>query len=475
MALTQGFGGTAMVTMSGARGLFIADVASHVAIGLDRMLVYEPVKPGQDTVIAQTVSNLPRNADVKTCRATLLVGGPSALRLASTASVPTKTDISIKGPDNSTKNYEVEVAAPARPRNVTLRLDGGDVFFRYGDVLANERYDLPDFAAHVNAFLDRYQGGTPITLRFLLTSDAEGSVDVEMGQLTSTRIQTQTWTNAADGTASVDRSLDLDYGDVRDIEMLPLPADDSKRRLIAVSVDVTGDFGPERSLGDASLSYVGTEFASVDADFGAAQSLRPGIDVQCVALALLLGTTKPASVYAALYADADGQPDLAKPALGETQVAVESTDAAPRWSYAELQAPVTLRADEVVWIVCRGIQGEAQLAVSRVPLSLLDQLRVSRGGNIWRPLSHSERAPARGLVRPIYTPGAENGVAAATLVFRSATSGSTFARVPLDPTAQSQTVRVPLTGVQDNEGVQGEIQSSARGTLTLTSLIQEYE
>jgi hypothetical protein len=474
MAIGQ-FVGTTMASIKGGRGLLLAEPALGLQANIRRTLGYEPVTPGQDTVITVTATALPRNADVKSCRATLLASGPSGLRLAEIGSAPSATDIKIKGPGTEEKNYEVEVAQQARPRNVTLRLDGGDVFFRFGDQLTSESYELPDFATQLNAYLDQYQGGEPVALRFLLTSDAPGSADIRLDELTFRRIQTQTWTNPADATTRVDRSFELDYGDVRDVEMLPLPADNSKRRMLTVTVDATGDFGPERSLGDASLQFISREFATIDADYGAAQSLRPAIDVQCVALAFVLATSKPASIYAALYANSDGQPDITRPPLGETQLEVESGDGQPRWTYAQLPAPVALRADEDVWIVCRGIQGDAQLATTRAPLSLLQGMRVSRGGNIWRSFSHNEQQPARALVRPIYLPSPENSVAAISLVMRSATSAATHARVPLDPTAQSQTVPVALDGVQDNQAVRAEVHSNARGTLTLTSLIQEYE
>jgi len=473
--LAQGLLSDSTATMRGGRGLLIQGVHASVEATVERLFGYRvAVKPGEETVIDLTVSTLPRNADVKTCRAALLAGGPSPITIAAQSSEPATTGVAITGPDNVRKPYEVEVSAPARPRNVTLRLEGGDVFFRFGDLLTNGRYELPDFAPQLNAYLDQYKGGVPVRLRFLLTSDSEGSADVEMGDVTFARIQTQTWTNQADGTTSVDRNFELDYGDVRDVELLPLPSDGSERRLVAVSIDATGEFGPERSLGDASLAFVGPEFATIDADFGAAQALRPEIDAQVVSLALVLHATKPASVYAALYGDAAGRPDMARPALGETQLTLATSDGA-QWSYADLSGPVALRAGELVWMVCRGIQGDAQLAVSRGSLTLLDQLRVSRGGRIWRTLSHNEREPAKALVRLIYAPGPENGISATTLVFRSAASGTTYASVPLEPTAQPTTLRVPLTGVQANEVVRAEVHSAARGTLTLASLFQEYQ
>jgi len=473
----QGLVSDSTATMKGGRGLMIAGVHASVESTLERLLGYKPVKAGEETVIEVTSSALPRNADVKSCRATLRAGGASAissLQIAALSSKPTTTGVTITGPDKVEKAYTVDVAAPDRPRNVTVRLDGGDVFFRFGDVLTNDSYELPDFATQLNAYLDQYKGGVPVRLRFLLTSDAAGSADIVLGEPTFARIQTQTWTNQADGTTSVDRNFELDYGDVRDVELLPLPADDSQRRLVAVSVDATGEFGPERSLGDASMAFVGPEFATIDADFGAAQALRPEIDAQVVSLALVLHATKPGSVYAALYADADGLPDMARPALGETQLTVATSDG-PQWSYADLSAPVALPRGQLVWMVCRGIQGDAQLAVSRGSLTLLEQLRVSRGGRIWRTLSPNEPEPAKALVRLIYAPGRENGVSATTLVFRSAASGTTYASVPLEPTAQPTTLRVPLTGVQANEVVRAEVHSAARGTLTLASLFQEYQ
>lgn len=431
------------------------------------------VKPGQDTVIEVSVDGLRRNADVKTCAATLLVGGPPLLSLAM-GGAPATTSISIDGPDGK-KDYAVAVALPARPRNVTLRLEGGDVFFRHGDQLTNSEYDLPDFARELNAFLDGYQGGLPVRLRFVLTSDAPGSADVRMGTIVSNYIQTQTWTNPVDGTVRVDRSFDLAFGDVRDVELLPLPTDHSSRRLLSLTADAVGEFGPERSLGEATLADSGTEFASIDSVFGAAQAVRAEVDVQCVGVALVLTARSSATVYVGFYADAMGQPDSAQGALGETQFAVEPADSGPAWFHAVLPAPVVLRAGQLVWLVSRGIQGEVRLAVARATFRHFGELRVTRGGHLWRALSHVHADDTRALVRLVHLPGPENASSALEFRLRSARSGNEYARMALDPSARPLTVRVPLSDVAAGDDVRAEIWSHARGSVTLTNVIQEYE
>lgn len=463
--------------MPGGRGIALEsrlapDLGNRVVvIGSD----YTAVQAGQETILEVPVADLPKNANVTSCTAALHVGGPVGLHLALFAPSPTSTGITIKeSGSSSSKSYSVDVDAPARPRNVTVRLEGGDVFFRYGDQLSNQAYALPDFSANLNAYLDAYTGALPVVLRFVLTSDAQGSAKIDSVDPRYSRIQTQTWPNPADGTTRVDRSFDLDFGDLRDTELLPLPSDGSHGRLVNFSADVTGTFGPERSLGSATLADAGGEFATVDPDFGVAQVVRPEIDAQCVGLSLALDTDAGATVYAGLYADADGEPDMTAAALAETQLQLEPSDGVARWRRAAFDAPVALRSGTPVWVVCRGIQGSARIAVSRAALRLLESMRVSRGGHLWRPLSHDGPDTARALVRLTYLPGPENAAAAVELLLRSTDTGEIRARTPLDPTAQPQSLRLPVPDVADHEHVRAEILSSAVGTLTLANVIQEY-
>jgi hypothetical protein len=456
---------------SGSRGMFLG---THMAEALS-VFYLDPVRdtalePGKEAVIEVSVDGLPLNADVKRCTGKIHPG------VLSRTSAPARssTGVSITGPGNDTKDYTIAVDAPTRPRNVTVRLDGGDVFFRFGDQMTANEYALPDFSANVNAFLDAYAGPLPVRLRFIVTSDSTGSADIVLDPLDFTRIQTQTWVNAADGTTGAEKPFELDFGDLRDAELLALPADGSQERLVALSYDVTGEFGPERTLGEATLHHATNEFASIGSDFGVAQRVRANVDTQVTGVALAISNEIAATLYVGLHSDLDDLPDAGSPALGESQVAIDAGDGTPRWCYATLQAPVMLRAGEPAWIVCRGIQGSARLAVARTDVAFLDHFRISRGGHLWRTFSQSDPHTPRGLARLVYLPDAENGAAAAELLLVSASTRDVHATSPLDPTAQLTSQRLTLTGVTAGDHIVATIRSNARGTLTLRKVIQEY-
>lgn len=461
----------AQSAQSGSRGMLL-DTRITEALSV---FVLDPVRdtalePGKEAVIELPVAGLPLNADVKKCTGRILPGVRS--RFASPEQ--SSTGVTITGPGNKTEDYTIAVDAPTRPRNVTVRLDGGDVFFRFGDQMTANEYALPDFSANVNAFLDAYAGPLPVRLRFIVTSDSTGSADIALDPLDFTRIQTQTWANAADGTTRADKSFELDFGDLRDAELLPLPVDGSQGKLVALSFDVTGEFGPERTLGDATLHHATNEFATISSDFGIAQRVRPAVEAQCTGIALAIANESAATLYVGLYADLDDLPDTSRPTLGEAQVEVTAGDGAPHWCYATLQAPVMLPPDQPAWIVCRGIQGSVRHAVVRAEVALLEQLRISRGGHLWRAFSQSDPDAPRGLARLVYLPNAENGAAAVEVVLASASSGVAHASSALDPTAQVNSQRLALGSVAAGEHIVASIRSSARGTLTLQKVIQEY-
>jgi len=191
-------------------------------------------------------------------------------------------------------------------------------------------------------------------------------------------------------------------------------------------------------------------------------------------VALAIANEGAATLYVGLYGDVGDLPDTASPALGEAQVAIDAGDGQPHWCYATLQSPVALHADEPIWISCRGIQGNARLAVARTDIPALEVLRISRGGHLWRALSQSDADGVRGLARLVYLPNAENGAAAAELVLASMSSGTVYATAPLDPTAQVTSQRLTLERVPAGDHIAASIRSSARGTLTLQNVIQEY-
>src|SRR5688572_30176974 len=120
------FGG--FLALKGARGL-VHDPAAYLSrpemfdvLTLARA-DYTPVVPGRDTPITVAAPKLPRNADVKRCTAQLAVEDAAA-------GGSTTTNVGVKKGDDAEVPYAITVEAPTRPRNATLRLEGGEVFWR---------------------------------------------------------------------------------------------------------------------------------------------------------------------------------------------------------------------------------------------------------------------------------------------------------------------------------------------------------
>ena len=462
---------------SGGRGLAFDSIAYAARPGLiDRVILTEfvlvgtPVVPGQDTVLTLAVPGLARNAEVKSLTCELHVGDGDA-------AAPTPTSTSIKGPnDSAAKNYDISVATSSRPRNVALRLDGGDVFWRKGDVLTESKYDLPDIATQVNAFLDRLSPGGEVALRFLLTSDTPGRARITLKANSATRIQTQAWSNQVDGAKSVERSITLAFGDVIDLDLTPLPADGSAGTVRTVSIDSTGVFGPERTLGSAELAPGTTEFATAGGDYSVAQSFTSPVDAQCTGVTVAVATAAAATLYFALMPDLDGVPQVDGTALAEAQVSIDAGSVGDaRWQYAKWPTPIALAAQQVVWILCRGIQGAATLPVAALHDPMLGTLRVSRGGQQWRSLNEDGADVGCVHARLVYLPGPENPSSPVELAVFGAQTGAEIVSVPIDAGAQAQRVSLVMPGAGAARGIRARVRANGQGVLTVSNVIQEYE
>jgi len=461
---------------SGGRGLAFDSVAYASRPNLiDRVVITEfvamtPVVPGQDTVLTLAVPDLARNAEVKSLTCELYVSDGSA-------GAPTPTSTSIKGPDDAkAKDYVISVAAPTRPRNVALRLDGGDVFWRKGDELTEMKYDLPDIAPQVNAFLDRLSPGGDVALRFLMTSDTPGRATIKLKAKSASRIQTQAWSNPVDGAKSVERSITLAFGDVIDLDLTPLPADGSAGTVRTMSVNATGVFGPERTLGSAELAPNVVEYATAGGDYSVAQAFTVPVNVECTGVIVAVATAAATTLYFALMADLDGAPQVDAPALAEAQVNLDAASGGDAmWQYAKWPTPIVLSAQQVVWILCRGIQGAATLPVAALHDPMLGALRGSRGGQQWRSLTEGDADMGCVYARLVYLPGPENPSSPVELAVFAAQSGAEILSVPVDAGAQSQTVRLAMPGTGVAHGIRARVRANGQGVLTVSNVIQEYE
>ena len=439
-----------------------------------------PLKPGEDTTVAVPLPQLPPNADVKRIRARLTVGlehdlpEPETLDVEVSSFKPTTPGGSEGKADILMINSAI--TPPPVPSNLRVGLQGGAAFWSREGTVAPDVYDLPDFAEAANLYLDgvRLPPGAEMTLVFVVHSDTPGRVDLEVvaDGLEYTVLQTQTWPNLLDGTLRIDRNLRLDFGTVTRIPLDP-PASAAlgPLGLTGVRIDVSGELGPERLLGDVPF-HDGREFTTVSPDYGVAQALlvTPATGFPAGATVLVAGVTAifdvdpaGAELYVELRGEGGDAPGTDKPLGGvDFQVMPPEGGVGPAWVYAALPQPVAVTAGTPYWIVLRAIRGIARLATGRPPGGgYLGRLLVNRGGQLWKPSG----GPAA-LARLAYLPEPDRQTAPVALGFPELP--------PQRPEVQSQSQRLtlPVSGGRQPGAI--VLTSHARGTTTLANLVQEF-
>jgi hypothetical protein len=206
--------GTLQAGLSGGRGLAYDSVAYAARPGTFRVidasaivaLLGVPVKAGQETVVPVAVDRLPPNANVERITATLTVVDGSAEKV---------TPVSVKENGGAPRTFSVSVDAAPGLRNVALRLQGGPPIWTHGGAVPAGAYQIPDFSAQANAYLDRAQINGAVVLQFVLTSETDGRVTLAVdADLQFSLLQSQSWKNPMDGTVRVDRNLQVDFNSV---------------------------------------------------------------------------------------------------------------------------------------------------------------------------------------------------------------------------------------------------------------------
>src|SRR5262249_1693810 len=129
-----------------------------------------------------------------------------------------------------------------------------------------------DFAAQVNAYLDATAHvEETVSLRFLVRTDTPGRVLVRFDLLEFTLLQTQTWPNDLDGSLRADRNLTLYYQSGARLPLSAIaPLNGRPPALARITMEVSGQFGPERALEDVGRP-AGGEFCTVDVDHALAR------------------------------------------------------------------------------------------------------------------------------------------------------------------------------------------------------------
>lgn len=467
------------IDFKGLRGLAMTEISVLrpeilTAVNTDDLFDLVQLKPGEETPVAVSLPpEVPLNADIKKLKAKIEVRAvPESEKetLQQTSTVKEGTD--------QPKEYKVDIKLPAVPRSLTLRLDGGEVFWTSNTAVVEGTFDLPDFVEQVNAYLDKLPSGTPkVTLVFLVKSDGPGQVHISVDEksLDYSVIQTEAWPNPLDETVRVDRNLQLEFGSVERIPLRALAGGDpSKLSLQKITADIAGSFGVERLFTNVA-DHDGREFATISSDYSLAQSfvLTEGVvgtnkPLHVAGVSLLLQVESKTELYVEVQADNGGVP-AAKAALAKSNLTIEPEKPTTQWFMARFDQPVDLSLDTRYWIVVKGIQGKALLALGGPSEAYLDTVFVNRGGQLWKTFSRREPVVSNALVRLVYLPEIDNRSASVEIGIEGVDELQR-----LDPQPEPQTISLaPPAAFKLAEPVI-IIKSHAQGTLTLANVIQEY-
>jgi len=442
-------------------------------IDISRITDFVSLQPGEETRVAVSLPEVPLNADIKTLKAQIEV------RAAADAKKETLQQTStVKEGSGSPKEYKVDIDLPVVPRSLTVRLEGGEVFWTSSTAVVDGTFDLPDFVEQANSYLDKLPPGTgQVALVFLVKSDGPGQVKISVDKpsLSFSVIQTEAWPNPLDETVRVDRNLQLEFGSVERIPLRPLAGGDpSKVSLKKLTADIGGSFGVERLFTNVA-DHDGREFATISSDYSLAQSfeLNQGIvgtdkPLHVAGISVFLQVDSKTELYVEVQADNGGAPST-KAALAKSNLTIEPEKQTTQWFLARFDQPVDLSLDTRYWIVVKGIQGKALLALGEPSEAYLNTVVVNRGGQLWKTFNRRDPVVSNALVRLVYLPEIDNRSASVEIGIEGAP-----ALQRIDPQQESQSVSFEPPSAFNAAQPVIIIKSHAQGTLTLANVIQEY-
>jgi hypothetical protein len=470
--------GTLNVTATATRGLLYNTAAyaargGQFAIGVVPVLFAVKVKAGEETPIPVTVNGLPANANVHKITASLMVMSDGSAGLS--------TPVGVQEGSNPERTFNVNVNNGPGLRNVEVKLQGGTspIWTQPGPVSAGT-YQITDFASQANAYLEQAKLTGATVLQFLVKSDADGSVFININPgFEFTLLQMQSWKNDLDSTFRIDRNLQLEFNS---IEELPLDAIAGNISRSAIRLDAGGQFGPDRLLGEVE-SWDGRQHTTVSADYSVAQRivLNPDVVKKTIkgsGIVLYLSSEQPADLYVELQSDANGSPAIGVP-LAKSNVSYKPPQTGERqqWTLASFDSPADLHLDAAYWVVVKAARGDARLGLvastAPGPPVLRRGITVNRGGERWKCLvspraTNSCDSSVAALVGLIYVPDPDNQTAAVQVLV----SNSSIEQ-RLDPSGQPKTAVLNLEGDKRPQATL-VVRSHARGMLTLVNVVQEY-
>jgi hypothetical protein len=433
----------------------------------------EKLKPGEEVPVVVPVPNLPLNASVRTLRAKIEVRGDDDSEVSQISQTA-----AVKEDGAAAKNYEVKIDAPALPRNISVRLDGGEVFWSFADLAVEGEHELPDFVEHVNTYLDKLPvDSKEVFLRFLVKSDGPGEVKVTVEDIEYSVIQTQSWTNPLDNTIRLDRTFQLDFGSIERVQLDAFSGKDNKTIFLSrIKGDLGGEFGPERLLTKVE-AHDGREFATVSSDYSLAQGFKleesvlgARKSIQGVGVAGFFRADSEAEIYIEIQTDANGFPSAGAP-LAKADLALSPPEdkESKKLTFVNFEAPVELKLDTPYWLVIKGIQGKILVGLQARTEEYLQQALVNRGGQLWKSFSRTSDPAPSALLRLIYLPEIDNQMAAVEVGIEGTPASQRF-----DPKPEAQPISFDAPQGSDIEQPVIIIKSHARGTLSIANVIQEY-
>jgi hypothetical protein len=456
------------ISFKALRGLFdspaYASRPDLMALDLQAEPVLTPLEPGQETVVWNTISvdDLPPNANVKQCQ--LTIEYPESSNGAEQT-----TQVGIQSDSGGETLYNLRVISPNAPRNVAIRLKGGETIWTHAGAMTATSYTLSNFAGPLNAYLDRVKPEqNHLFLQFLVKSDTDGQIKLNTQVQEYSLLKTHIWENAQDQTARIDQTFGLDFGTVQRVPLARLS--DPNPTSHTITLDIAGELDQERLLGQIDAPPNVNQFATISLDYALAQQIILPFSLRLIGISVWLQGSAEAELYVEIQPDRNDLPAVDTPLAQSTRSFTkgQANDSA-QWQWIDLGSPVDLQAERPYWLVIKGIRGKAQLGLQESNADYLHRMLVHRGGQLWKPLSSSaSHSPA--LLRLIYLPGSENPLSAIEMGLESLETSFRF----LDPGAEIQTVSLDANSLGTRQPVL-LFKSHARGQLTLANIIQDYK
>lgn len=423
------------------------------------------LKPGEEVDFVFRLQDFPPNADVENVTGNIVISPPLNPELQAAT-------VNVEEDGKAKQTYNLDVAASNPIYNLELRLEDGEVFWRFSGPLIDALKPLPNFANELNAYLDVVeppQGGVDVLFKVKSNAPGRVQINIDTDALSYTELQTEVWENELDDTFRVDRNFDLSFGETRTIALTPIRLPDNRiAQLKNISFDVNGQTGDERLLSGVGV-HTDRAFATLSSEYALAQQFEYDFPLSCTGISSLLNIQEEVELYVEIQSDTGGIP-IAGAALAQTTLtATPSEDGSEQWLYAVLNNPVELTANTSYWIVVKGIRGTTQLGLQTQDQESLGKTLVNRSGQLWKPVGGLESDTQHALMRLVYLPDPDHQTSAIEIRI-----DNLDVKQLIEPSELGQSVTLNLENNRRVKNPVLEIRSRAQGQLSIANVVQRY-